>query len=264
MTNIQKYLLKSLIILLEVFDKNGIEYFAIGGTALGALRHNGFIPWDDDIDIGLPRYSYEKLINLIKNDQIKIENYNLICFEIDKNYNYLFVKFIDENIPIVENIFPESIIGLYIDIFPIDGCSNNIKTAKKHIKKINFLSKLFVYKKIKWKNLIGTRKMIKFFSLFIPSSRIYNHIKFLQLKYTYNDSKYVANTVGAWKIKEIQEAEVFKTFSEHKFESLKIKCPSKLDKYLSTLYGNYMILPSKDKQISHHNFIFLKKESEEI
>lgn len=260
----QKNLLESLKILLEVFNQNNIEYFAIGGTALGAYRHKGFIPWDDDIDIGIPRYYYDKLIDLIKDNKINLPSNKFVSLEIDKKHNYLFMKFINIDIPIIENSFPDSIIGLYIDIFPIDGCSNNINTARKHIKKINNFSKLFTYKKMKWQSLKGIRRLIKFMTYLLPSKLIYNHISRLQRKYSFSNSKYVANTVGAWKSKEIQEAFIFRDFSDQKFENLTIKCPSEIDIYLSSLYGNYMAFPPKDKQVSHHSFNFLKKESEDI
>ena len=107
----------------NVCEKHPIRFWAVGGTALGAIRHKGFIPWDDDFDLGMPRPDYERFISVASKDLPK--NLGWKSIETDSGYRYQFGKVVERNAEMTEQIRKASNLnlwqGIYIDIFPIDG-----------------------------------------------------------------------------------------------------------------------------------------------
>ena len=101
-------------------DMHDVRYYLVCGTALGAVRHDGFIPWDDDIDLGLPRPDYERFLSLFRS-----EKYTVLDSRFDDRYPYAFAKVSDNATCLVENIAQPFPMGVYIDLFPIDGLPAN-------------------------------------------------------------------------------------------------------------------------------------------
>ena len=120
MTEMQKRLFN----MFKWFDSfcrdNNLIYYAVGGTLLGAVRHEGFIPWDDDIDVGMPRKDYELLTTKMGTE---IQDHYILetVHSMDKSYCYTFSKLYDTNTTLVENVRSKLKRGIYIDVFPIDG-----------------------------------------------------------------------------------------------------------------------------------------------
>lgn len=239
--------------------KNRLSYFLTGGTLIGAVRHNGYIPWDDDIDIVMPRFDYEKMI---KNYNLNINSpYKIYSLENNKDYYFPFAKLVDTRTALKENTDSESSMGIYIDIFPLDNMGDNIKDAEKLFRSIGILRKQLAIKTISintkrswYKNtilLIG-----KFFLRRKTLRDISNRINQKSRKYERKElSKYICPVVIAtYGLKEILESSCYSDSIFLEFEGNQYCAPVGYDTILRYLYGNYMELPPKNKQVSHHSF----------
>ena len=143
MTDLQIKLLSMLDTFHKICIENNLSYYVVGGTALGAIRHKGFIPWDDDIDVGMPRDDYEKFKNLAKT--LYLSEYEFE-FSGKKDFTYTYGKMYDTTTTLIENNRYRICRGIFIDIFPIDGLGNDYEEGLKHLRHVR-----------KIKNLIGTK-----------------------------------------------------------------------------------------------------------
>lgn len=265
MTEMQRKLLNMFSWYHEICKKNKLVYFSIGGTLLGAVRHQGFIPWDDDIDVGMPRQDYERFIQLA--ESINSDSKYRIEFSTGKKeFVYPYCKIYDTETTLIENTRYQTKRGIYIDVFPIDGIGNTLKESMVHFKEIDRkVNSLCV-------RVCAVRKERKLYkniailvSRCIPeavwnSQRIIKKIDILSKKKSYTESVYVANLVGNWHEKEIMKKEWFGKPVLYPFETIEIYGPENYDSYLKQVYGNYMQLPPVEKQISHHDYIELDLE----
>ena len=124
-------------------DAHGVRYYLACGTALGAVRHDGFIPWDDDIDLALPRPDYERFLSLFRS-----EKHTVLDSRFDDRYPYAFAKVSDNATCLVENIEQPFPMGVYIDLFPIDGLPANEAERKRHLKRIAWDLRILSWKRI--------------------------------------------------------------------------------------------------------------------
>lgn len=237
--------LKMLEILCGIFERKGYKYFALGGTVLGAIRHKGFIPWDDDIDIGLYRDEFEKMEKeIIKELPREIlyyasEDNSIIKGPIGKfYYNNDSGKKIEE--------LPS------IDIFPLDNMANN-----KICRKIQLLFSNIYHLSVCQRpainrgkvNFILTKIILKIF----PKSflrKIAKLSKKVMLYWNNKKTKEINNFFGS--NFEIVPQECFENLKEVFYEKKKIKIPEKYDLYLKILYGDYMKLPPLDQRRPKH------------
>lgn len=267
MTDIQKKLLK----ILEWFHifcvENNIRYYLIGGSMIGAARHQGFIPWDDDIDIGMPREDYEKFINITYNK--KYNNYIVeSIYNNKKDYVYPFAKIYDISTTLIENTRYKTKRGIYIDVFPLDGIGS-IKNSL-HVQTIFFLKKLMLGKVCGInKNKSLFRNLFIYFMRIVPEC-ILNHnniIKYMEnmcKKNHYEDSKYVGNLYGAYWSKEFIEKEIIGNPTLYKFENIKVYGVENYNEFLSSIYGDWRKVPPIEKQKTHHDFLFCDLEKSYI
>ena len=239
----------------NVCQSNGIHYYMVGGTLLGAVRHNGFIPWDDDIDIAMPRKDFERFCVAMKEKK----NYYEVQFYNNVNdYGYASPKVVDKRTVLVDYKLgmgkEES--SVFVDVFLYDGMGENLKEAYmryfflKIFKKMVFLSK----RNFKMEN---TLKSILFFlpcvvCKLIGVKRLNILYNTLCKKYDFYTSKYVACVAGRYGKREVFKREVFENTVPMAFENLMIQAPQGYKTYLALIYGNYMDLPPKDKQVSNH------------
>lgn len=250
--------LKELEMLLEVdriCKKYNLTYYLIGGTALGAARHKGFIPWDDDIDLGLPREDYNEFLKLC-NAELG-EEYFLQTNKTDKHYMYQFAKIRLNNTAFVQEELKDFKIhhGIFIDLFPLDGIPNNVQLRKVQ-KGIYNLFNFTRDCKVQTKTKSPFKSIVRFmFAKVFPWSLVHFAIDWITSRVSCKRTKFMANILGrAGYDKEAMPVEFFGNPEFLEFEGHLLPVPREWDKYLSRLYGNYMELPPIDKRMNHNPY----------
>ena len=259
MTELQNNLLDMLKWFHNYCDKFNLQYYIIGGTALGAARHKGFIPWDDDIDLGMPRNDYNTLMASIGNEVID-DQYKLETPLSSKEFIYPFCKLYNINTTLIENTKHKIKRGIYLDIFPLDGVGNSLDKVVKNYKKIKRLHNLLILKVTgfrKGRKLYKNLGVALFRMLPIKEKTIINKIVRKSAKYSFQESIYVANLVGSWGIKEIVPKAVIGKPTLYEFEDTKVFGVENPDEYLTSIYGDWRKLPPLNKQKSHHDYVEL-------
>lgn len=236
----------------EYCVNNGLKYTLAYGSLLGAVRHKGFIPWDDDIDIAMLRSDYEKLVSGFCHNYIKIYDYRN-----DIQYSYGFVKAIDTRTVLEENTTMANF-GIGIDIFPIDDMFDDESSCKNFVRTLLPIKRKFRYKLLKpsKKNVWWKRIAIRLASISVF------HYNLKDLVIQINDvikgagkenSRYVGVLVGtALTEKCYMPRSWFDEYCWLDFESEKFMCIKEFDKFLSYEYGDYMSLPPENKRTSPH------------
>ena len=248
--------LKILNIVANYCDKENLTYFLGYGTLLGAVRHQGYIPWDDDIDILMPRPDYEKFIR----DFCIMEDYKVYSYSIDSEYPYTFAKVSYEKSLLIEKTdlgFKK--LGVNIDIFPLDGLPSSEKIRKKIFRTIKIRENILDIKKIsinknrsKYKNMI--LRIGKSILYPISYKKIIENINIDASKYNYYDCDFIGNIVSSYGYDEIMPKEIFEDKIKLKFEGDEFYAPIGYDKYLVNIYDNYMEMPPLENRVTHHNF----------
>lgn len=249
----------SLDILLDVKDyceRHCLQYYLVCGTALGAIRHNGFIPWDDDIDIGMPRPDYEKFLAGYRSET---------CYLLDprsgRNYPYAFAKVCDKRTVLVEKIENPFPMGVYIDVFPIDGIPSDPKKQKQHLTKIDWDLRFISWKRIsREKKLDRVHKLIQTVAKTVlapvPFSVLIDRLDRDLKSVPYETSEFVGHlaTKAYWG-SDCKPKAIFEPPVKHAFEDREFCVPGDYDGYLTLEYGDYRKLPPVEKQVSHHDFV---------
>ncbi|OBZ11222.1 phosphorylcholine transferase LicD [Bacillus sp. FJAT-26390] len=244
----------------EFCEKKKISYFLIGGSALGAARHNGFIPWDDDIDIGIPRSDYSKLLNIPEHELPA--GCILNSFYNEKEYPYYFSKICNKNTILEENMTSHLNFRhcIYIDIFPLDGAPDSKFLQNYHYQKIRFFKKVQnIYNGMTKKEMnICKKVLISCIRFTFTREWLHKKLEKLSMKYKYEEQEIIANYFGSWGMREITPKKYFGDGTKLYFENGYYNVPSDYNRYLTLLYGDYMQMPPEEKRKSHHSFKFIK------
>ena len=247
-------------------DENNIQYFLTGGTLLGAVRHQGFIPWDDDIDIAMLRKDYDKFIKIASKKKIS-SNCEIGLFHINKNHFYSFIKiYSNTTVCFEEKVCEYSENGLFIDVFPMDNIPNDKILCEYHY----IICKIYLF--ILYNKFATSKSKLKAFIKIILKNTIFKlfSYKFLiksinknSAKYKNKTTTYITNFYGSYGKKERTHYNYFSKTVEIEFEGEKFKAPVGYHNYLTQIYGDYMKLPPIEKQCPHHDLkVYLKSEYE--
>lgn len=234
----------------EFCDKENLAYYLTGGTLIGAIRHKGFIPWDDDIDIAMPRPDYNKFISLYQEKG----KYSLST-PADKGCFCVWAKVYDSKTLKFEDTVDYSRfkpLGVDIDIFPIDGQPAQYEEFKKDTdRRMHFFSWLTLAR-LQYKGQSFKRRLKIFISRCIG-------VNFFKRKYVESAEKlnfYNSEMVGVMdpfsKTKHHHRKEIFAERVKVSFEDGMFWAPAGYDEYLTNIFGDYMKLPPVEKQVTHH------------
>ena len=246
----------------EICKKESITYFVVLGSLIGAIRHNGFIPWDDDLDIAMPRDQYEKFINYCINNKDKLGNFKLLHYKTNKKYVYPIARFSNSNFIAVEEDVKPYGLGAFVDVYPLDGQNPQ---DMKHLKKINFyanfVANFCAYKycrPAKNKFVFFFKKIVYWFMQFVSPKPFLRKLDKLGQKYSFYENERI--NIIIWQPGKMYYREDFDGVTYHQFENDIFPIPIGYDRYLKTIYGNYNELPPIEKRNGHHFYKLYRKE----
>lgn len=239
-------------------DDNNLTYYLTGGTLIGAVRHHGFIPWDDDIDVNMRRSDYKYFFEHF-NDQNS--NYHAICIENNEEYYLANGKVFDKRTFLMEDANNAIPIGVNIDIFPLDTFPDDLSVVKSTYKKVKKYQNILSIKTIK---INQKRSLVKNGILFcgqiifkgVQPRVLLKKISSLSQKYNHlENNRYIAAmSTMIYGMKEVFEASDFESTVKLKFEDSWFTVPVGYDRVLRSVYGNYMQLPPIEDQVTHHAY----------
>ena len=255
---LHKRILRILTSVDQMCHKHGLHYYIWAGTRLGAVRHNGFIPWDDDIDIAMPRPDYEQLI--AHSREWLSEPMEFVCAENDKNYPLPFGKIQDASTTLVERMHLHYLGGIYIDVFPIDGVPANSFYCTLHFVRYQYWKRvLYLLHRDPYKHGKGPSSWVPLLCRKVHSmAEVQEKIRHLLLKYNYDQSDYVADYDDGKK--GVMPKSILGNPTPYTFEGEQVMGVEQADTYLTRKYGNYMVIPDKNHQ-RQHNFHYLDLEN---
>ena len=244
----------------KICKRHQIPYYMIGGTMLGAIRHQGFIPWDDDMDFGVERRYIPKLLQALSEElpsHLKIRTLD--------NCEYVFWSFYkieDIRTDVTNHLHDSSMgIGICIDIFPLDNGRNTYLQTRLLAMYIFFqlIIKDYLYFDPKYRR--GFKKWVAIFlhkTNFISIKKRLTYIENIINRHTKATSGYLINFHGRWRTKEIMQKQIFGTPQIYHFENIILYGVEDPNTYLSLLYGNYRQLPPEEKRTNHINTMCYK------
>ena len=233
--------------------EHNIRYCLAYGSLLGAIRHKGYIPWDDDIDIWMPRPDYMRFMK-----EYRHPYYSAYCAEFTPGWDHFIAKVCDDRTIIDEGLGDTC--GVYVDVFPLDGWPDKKRYLHAHYRKIMFhlrmWSSLHYTAKFDIKKGNGIAKNMKILAskglrLFYSSEKALNRMLKTKMRYPYESSSHIGSlTCGDWAI----PRDHIEPLIEGEFEGNRFLIPTNYDEWLTAIFGDYMQLPPEEQRVSNHGF----------
>lgn len=264
---------------MKICKDNELTYYCCAGTAIGAVRHHGIIPWDDDIDVIMPRPDYDRLLEIAKT--ANFGKYEIITPYDDETYPLYFSKLSNRNTTLIEDRQIPCVIGLYVDIFPLDATDDDVAKAKRlkdrYTKIINRLNAVSTHntfgeylsllkKKEKWGRF--AIKTLAFFCRSALRRHLIRQMDRLSHLYDYDKAKNVQVYTGSYGHREVFPKSWLGKGKEFPFEDTTVMLPECYDEYLRHFFNDYMQFPPVEQRIEKHNRAYLniheKETREEI
>lgn len=261
---IKKIQIEMLAYIDKICQENNIKYTLVGGSLIGAIRHKGMIPWDDDIDIALTYDEFNKLTAILRNSN---SDYQLLNHDINKDFYMPFNKLVYTKTVLQEQGFDYiSGYGVFVDIFCYHNISNNAHNRQKYFKKLKFYNTMLggikrVYKDDNFcKNIL---KYLRYYTIRIVGKEYYfNRLKKLYAKYREVNTDYVLSDWPVYSMnKEIKKRAYFENYLRVPFENIEVSIIKEYDKYLTEVFGDYMTPPPVEKRKTHELLVYWKEEN---
>ncbi len=254
---LQQRILKILLAVDKVCREQNIRYYLWAGTQLGAVRHGGFIPWDDDMDIAMPRPDYERFIAHFR--EWLPEQFEVVCADNDPSYSFGFAKVLDANTTVIEREAYFFVDGIYIDIFPLDGIPSNKLLRRWQILRYKYYARInYMLHRNAYKHGKGPRSWMP-----LIVQKLYSHqgvvkaMKKVMTTYEYDKCDYIIDYDDGFRGP--QPKSFTGAGKPCQFEGETLIGVAEPEKYLAQKYGDYMTIPPVDKQ-KQHNFYYLDLE----
>lgn len=256
---LQQTELETFKVFVSVCETLRIRYYLLAGTLLGAVRHQGFIPWDDDIDVGILREDYERFLS--QAGKLLPSHLFLQTYKTDKGYHQPFAKIRNSNTAFIELSVKDNPMnhGVFIDIFPLDRCDLEVRNSfgyrlKERIYSMRASSLMKNYK------LDAKRRMIRAVCTLICPSAHKALEKLDRLRRSMPDGKMLVNFSGVYGQREIMPAQWYEDGTVLRFEDCSAAVPLEYDKVLTQIYGDYMTPPPVEKRVTAHQTCVIDTE----
>ena len=266
---LQKKSLEMLLFFKDFCDKHSLKFFFCGGCLIGAIREGGFIPWDDDVDVFMPRKDYEKLLEIF-NKECGSNRYFLQVSTKNKLTKNLFATICDSNTTFIKSYQADLDInhGIVLDILPIDGCPSGKLKRILQMKNSLFYS-LFLIGEAPKNNGKSIELIGRTLLALVPSKKlrwkIAKNCERNMTKYDLDKCEYATELCsGPYYMRKKYLAKDFLEIEYMDFEGYKMPVPKGYDDYLSKAFGDYMSLPPEEERICHHELEFVDADNSYI
>lgn len=257
-----------------VCEQLDMPYYLMGGTLLGAVRHKGFIPWDDDVDVALTRPDYERFLR--EAGALLPPEYRLSTFENDPEHTRYLTRIEWDTVKVLETGFEQAHVNsAWIDIFPLDGMPDNALRRRFHGLHLLALRALLQFSQfdtmvnLKLKNRPWYESVLVWFGAKTHFGRHLDTKKQLRKidrslkKYDYARCSYLVNFMGAYKLKEMFPKSCYGNGGWYEFEGMRLHGPADYDTILTQMYGDYMAPPPEDQRNKHETKVVDENETQE-